>query len=372
MKRILVSMVAVVLAQVLAVSAEAARSVTLVASGPFTPGSLITLHTYVTANGGETDNTMFGAIQYPDPLINTNPAGNSQVPLFSAIGALTCTTAFCVSFSQVNAAGPIAINATDLQLATTTFVIDPATSVGSVINFAWRTTPTTQRFDFFGLTNAPGVSVTVVPEPTTAALLGLGLLGLTVASRRRTVKRISIGTMTAMLVTLLPPAAEAATNLSLVASGPFTPGSLITLRTFVTANGGETDNTMFGAINYTDALVNSNAAGNSQTPLMTSIGALTCTTAFCVAFSQVNAAGPIAVNVTNLQLAMTTFVIDPATAVGAVINFAWRTTPSTARLDFFGITNSPGVSVTVVPEPTTALLLGAGLLGLALARRRAS
>jgi hypothetical protein len=110
MKRILVSMVAAALAQVLASSTQAATSVNVVASGPFTPGSLITLHTYVTANGGETDNTMFGAFNYPDALVNSNAAGNSQVPLFSAIGALTCTTAFCVSFSQVNAAGPIAIN----------------------------------------------------------------------------------------------------------------------------------------------------------------------------------------------------------------------------------------------------------------------
>ena len=140
----------------------------------------------------------------------------------------------------------------------------------------------------------------------------------------------------------------------------------------MTANGGETDNTMFGAFNYPDALVNSNAAGNSQVPLFTSIGSLTCTTAFCVGFTQVNAAGPIAINATDLQLAMTTFVIDPATAVGTELNFRWRTTPTTMRLDWFGITNAPGVSITVVPEPTTALLLGAGLLGLALARRRAS
>jgi len=49
----------------------------------------------------------------------------------------------------------------------------------------WQTTPSTQRLDFFGVTNAPGYSITIVPEPATTALLCVGLLRLAVATRRR-------------------------------------------------------------------------------------------------------------------------------------------------------------------------------------------
>ena len=197
MKRTLISLFAVAFVAAVAVSASATVSVSLNVLGPTTvpAGAVITLQAVVTANGAETDNSIFGAVNQPvgqavlAPLgsqINLSTVGTAA-PGWSA-GSLLCTTAFCTAFSQINGTAPATAGVTGLVIGQLTATLNGSLANGTVVNFNWRTTPTAQRLDWYGITSAPGTSVTIgsiVPEPTTAALIGFGLFGLAFAGRRR-------------------------------------------------------------------------------------------------------------------------------------------------------------------------------------------
>ena len=90
MKRTFIGLVAAGVATMFAMGASAAVSVNLVASGAFTQGSVLTLDTFVTADAGETDNTVFGSILYPGALVNgpldPGPAGTQSQNLLPGAG----------------------------------------------------------------------------------------------------------------------------------------------------------------------------------------------------------------------------------------------------------------------------------------------
>ena len=196
MKRTSISLTVAAIVAAFAVSASATVSVSLNVVGPTTvpAGSVITLQAVVTADDATTDSTVFGAVS--DPVGQaTIASGGSQVNLSTVgtaaagwvSGALTCTTGFCVAFNQINGTAPATAGVTGLVIGSLTATLNGSLANGTVVNFNWRTTPSTQRFDWYGLTDAPGASVTIgaVPEPTTAALIGFGLFGLAFAGRRR-------------------------------------------------------------------------------------------------------------------------------------------------------------------------------------------
>ena len=154
-------------------------------------GETITL-TITGDDAGVSSYAIFGRLEYSGALVDNGT--RSQIALVGpnntwVKGLLFAgdngTAAFSYAFNQISF--PYAQTATNLPatFATVTLI---AKAVG-FLDVNWHTAlGQGQELYFFGLTDAPGTSLTIldpVPEPGTAVLLGLGLLALGVAQRRR-------------------------------------------------------------------------------------------------------------------------------------------------------------------------------------------
>jgi hypothetical protein len=186
MKRTLIAVAALI---GLASAANAATLTVVADAATYSPGDTITL-TVTGDSQGASSTGIFGRLLFDNAAaVNTAGGTPTQTTLLALgsipwlVGVTGCDSSACNMFNQVGAFGATPAPASNLLVATVSLIAGPGLGV---VNAAWETNAGTGfALDFFGLSAAAGTSFEVVPEPTTAALLGLGLFGLAVAGRRR-------------------------------------------------------------------------------------------------------------------------------------------------------------------------------------------
>jgi hypothetical protein len=167
-------LLAISAAVALATAASAATLTITPDRSTYAVGDTITLSVFGDSEGAA-DSTIYGRILFDGSLATY--VSSSQVGLTSFGGALPWVTAllsggdgFAEAFNQVST--PIA--PADGPLFATAVL--QATEPG-LLRYDWQVGGAFP-VDFFGLTDAPGGSVVIVPEPATRTLVAMGLLAL--------------------------------------------------------------------------------------------------------------------------------------------------------------------------------------------------
>ena len=142
-------------------------------------GETITLNVFGDPEGAQ-DLSIFGRLLIADEFADYVESSQERLTSFGgallwSLGVLGGGPGFADAFSQIG--GHSAIPVDEPLTASVTLLA----RARGILDYAWETSGDAQ-LDFFGLTSAPGGSVTIVPEPATGLLVALGLVA---ASRVR-------------------------------------------------------------------------------------------------------------------------------------------------------------------------------------------